>query len=84
MFPATRMNTPAGTIEYCESFEHQPSDGWSVSPDHTNIMAVDGKLPLVLEEVEGVSRDVLLELAPAEGVLATDIWTFLRLCESFQ
>lgn len=67
------MNTPAGTIVHCESFKHQPSDGWSVSPDRIGIMAVDRKVPLVLEEEEGVYLDTLLEFAPAEGVLTLDI-----------
>lgn len=45
-------------------------------------MAVDAKSSLVLAEKGGVSLDILLELAPAEGVHITDIWTFLRLCNS--
>lgn len=78
------INTPAETIEYCESFTLQPSDGWSVSSVRVNIMAVDGLVRLVVEENGGGSLDVLLELAPAGGVHVIDVWTFLRLCESFR
>lgn len=46
-------------------------------------MAMDGTHRLVFDEQGGGSLDVLLEHVPAKGVHMADIWTVLRLCESF-